>query len=149
MTEPSNTSRSIIVERVMPYSAAKVWRALTESKLMAEWLMQNDFQPVVGHKFNFRAQPMAGWNGVADCEVLVVEPPYRLAWRQCASGDQAQNGLESVVTWTLTSVNGGTHVRMEHSGFEPKDEPGYRAMSQGWPGVLGALQRVTGIAPPI
>jgi hypothetical protein len=42
--------------------------------LIEEWLMKNDFQPVVGHKVNFRATPMAHWNGVTDCEALVVEP---------------------------------------------------------------------------
>jgi uncharacterized protein YndB with AHSA1/START domain len=143
MTESKETSRSIVVERVMPHPVAKVWRALTDSILMGKWLMRNDFQPVVGHRFNFRAEPMAGWNGVADCEVLIVEPPHRLAWRQWASGEQASNGLKSVVTWTLTAVDGATLVRMEHSGFEAKDEVGYRAMRRGWPGVLAALERET------
>lgn len=140
MTDSAETSRAIVVERVMPHPIAKVWRALTDSTLMSKWLMKNDFQPVVGHKFNFRAQPMAGWNGVADCEVLLVEPPHRLVWRQCASGEQAAGGLKSTVTWTLTAVDGGTLVRMEHAGFQPKDEAGYRAMSHGWPGVLAALE---------
>ncbi len=141
MTESEKSSRSIVVDRVMPHPVAKVWRALTDATLMSKWLMRNDFQPVVGHKFNFRADPVAGWNGVADCEVLVVEPPHRLAWRQRASGDQAAGGLDSVVTWTLTPVDGGTRVRMEHAGFQAKDEAGYRAMSHGWPGVLAALER--------
>jgi uncharacterized protein YndB with AHSA1/START domain len=137
-------TRSIVVERKMPHSPEKIWRALTISTLIEEWLMKNDFQPVVGHKFNFRATPMAGWNGVADCEVLIVEPPHRLAWRQNASGEQAADGLKSVVTWTLTPVAGGTLVRMEQAGFEPKDEAGYKAMSGGWPRVLEGLERVAG-----
>ncbi len=141
MTQPEDSSRSIVVERLMPHPPSKVWRALTDATLMSQWLMRNDFQPVVGHKFNFRAEPMAGWNGVADCEVLIVDPPHRLAWRQCASGEQAAGGLKSVVTWTLTPVEGGTLLRMEHAGFQPKDEAGYRAMSHGWPGVLAALER--------
>ncbi len=137
-------ARTIIVERVMPHSPEKIWRALTQSALIEEWLMKNDFKPVAGHKFNFRAQPMAGWNGVAGCEVLIVEAPYRLAWRQDASGEQAINGLKSVVTWTLTPIEGGTLVRMEHSGFRPEDEAGYKAMSGGWPRVVEKLARVTG-----
>jgi len=93
MSEPEfPTTRSIVVEQLMPHSPEKIWRALTQSALIEEWLMKNDFKPVVGHKFNFRAQPMGGWNGVADCEVLIVEPPQRLAWRQNASGEQAING---------------------------------------------------------
>jgi uncharacterized protein YndB with AHSA1/START domain len=143
MTIAEAETRSIIIERVMPHSSEKIWRALTQSHLMAEWLMQNDFQPVVGHKFQFRSKPMAGWNGVADCEVLVVEPPHRLVWRQSASGEQAAAGLRSVVSWTLTPAEGGVGVRMEHSGFRPQDEAGYQAMSHGWPRVLERLEQVS------
>ena len=137
-------TRSIVVERVMPHAPEKIWRALTTTDLIAAWLMRNDFQPVVGHRFNFWSKPVAGWNGVADCEVLLCEPFTRLAWAQNASGEQAADGLKSVVTWTLTPVDGGTLVRMEHSGFLSKDEAGYRAMNSGWPHVLEALERVAG-----
>ena len=142
--EIAAATRSIVVEREMPHPQEKVWRALTEGPLIEQWLMKNDFQPVVGHKFNFRAKPMAGWNGVSDCEVLVVEPPQRLSWSQNASGEQAADGLHSVVTWTLTPTDAGTHVRMEQTGFRPQDEGGFQAMSFGWPGVLAKLERVTG-----
>ncbi len=137
-------TRSIVVERVMPHPPERIWRALTTSHLIAEWLMKNDFKPVVGHRFNFRAEPMAGWNGVADCEVLIVDPPRCLAWRQNASGEQAAEGLKSVVTWTLTPVDGGTRLRMEHAGFRPEDEAGYKAMSGGWPRVVEKLDLVAG-----
>ncbi|HEY6257432.1 MAG TPA: SRPBCC domain-containing protein [Xanthobacteraceae bacterium] len=144
MNKPATiTTRSIVVEREMPHPPEKVWRALTQSTLIEEWLMPNDFKPIVGHKFNFRWQPAAGWNGVADCEVLTLEPPRRLAWSQNASGQQAANGLKSVVTWTLTPTKRGVLVRMEHSGFRPEDEAGYKAMSGGWPHVLEGLERVT------
>jgi uncharacterized protein YndB with AHSA1/START domain len=142
MTELATATRSIVVERVMPHPPEKIWRALTQAPLIEEWLMKNDFQPVVGHRFNFRATPVAGWNGVADCEALVLEPARRLAWSQNASGEQAADGMKSVVTWTLTPVDGGTHVRMEHSGFRPQDEAGYRVLSGGWPRVVGGLERV-------
>lgn len=135
-------TRSIVIERQIPYPQEKVWRALTEGPLIEQWLMKNDFQLIVGHKFNLRSKPMAGWNGVADCEVLVVEPPQRISWSQNASGDQAADGLHSVVTWTLTPTDGGTHLRMEHSGFRPQDTAGYHAMSFGWPRVLANLERV-------
>jgi len=135
-------TRSIVVERKMPHPPERIWRALTINALIEEWLMKNDFEPILGHKFNFRATPMAGWNGVADCDVLIVEPPRRLSWRQNASGEQAADGLKSVVTWTLTPVAGGTLVRMEQAGFEAKDEAGYKAMSGGWPSVLERLERV-------
>lgn len=137
-------TRSIVIERQMRHSQEKIWRALTEGPLIEQWLMKNDFQPIVGHKFNLRAKPMAGWNGVADCEVLIVDPPNTVSWSQNASGDQAAEGLRSVVTWTLTPTGTGTHLRMEHTGFRPQDEGGYQAMRFGWPGVLAKLERVAG-----
>src|SRR5258708_35949025 len=97
MTISEAETRSIIVERVMPHAPVKIWRALTQCHLIAEWLMQNDFQPVVGHKFQFRSKPMAGWNGVADCEVLVVEPLHRLVWSQNSSGGKPATGLRSTL----------------------------------------------------
>ena len=140
-------TKSIVVERLMPHPPEKVWRALTQSALMAEWLMRNDFEPVVGRRFNFHATPIPGaWNGVSDCEVLEVTPCSRLVWRQQASGDQKAEGLDSIVTWTLTPADGGTLVRMEQSGFRPKDEMGYRMMSGGWPRIVAGLERVAGEA---
>jgi uncharacterized protein YndB with AHSA1/START domain len=140
MSEPN----SIVVERDMPHSAEKVWRALTQSHLIAEWLMQNDFEPSLGHRFNFRAQPVMGWNGVTDSEVLEIEPCRRLVYSWNASGEQAADGLKSTVTWTLTPIDGGVRVRMEHSGFRPQDEMGRQAMSGGWPRILAGLERVAG-----
>jgi uncharacterized protein YndB with AHSA1/START domain len=94
-------TRSLVVECEMPHSPRKIWRALTQSPLIAEWLMKNDFQPVVGHRFNFRSTPMPHWNGVVDCEVLAVEPNQRLAYGWNAWGEGA-TGIKTVVTWTLT-----------------------------------------------
>ena len=140
-------TKSIVVERLMPHPPEKVWRALTQSALMAEWLMRNDFEPLVGHRFNFHATPIPGaWNGVSDCEVLEVEPFSRLVWRQQASGEQKADGLDSIVTWTLTAAEGGTLVRMEQAGFKPKDEMGFRMMSGGWPRIVAGLERVAGEA---
>jgi uncharacterized protein YndB with AHSA1/START domain len=137
--------KSIVVERTMPHPPEKVWRALTQAPLIAEWLMKNDFEPVVGHRFNFRATPIPNmWNGVTDCEVLVVEPPLRLVYSWNASGDEAKDGLKSTVTWTLTPTGGGTHVRMEHIGFRPQDEGGRQAMGGGWPRIVEGLERVAG-----
>ena len=126
----------------MPHSLQKIWRALTQGPLIAEWLMQNDFKPVLGHRFNFRATPIHGWNGVTDCEVLEIIPFERLRYSWNASGDQARDGLKTIVTWTLQPRNNGTLVRMEQSGFRPQDEAGYRGMGGGWPRILGRLDEV-------
>ena len=138
-------TRSIVVERLMAHPAEKIWRALTESTLIADWLMQNDFAPVVGHRFNFRARPIPNmWNGVTDSEVLEVDPPRRLVYSWNASGEEAAGGLKTIVTWTLTPEPGGVRVRMEQAGFRPQDEGGFRSMGGGWPRILERLEEVAG-----
>ena len=137
-------TKSIVVERLMPHPPEKIWRALTQSHLIEEWLMKNDFQPRVGHRFQFRAQPVPGWSGVTNCEVLEVDAPKRLAYRW-GDGSESDSGLKTIVTWTLTPQADGTHVRMEHSGFRPQDEGGYKGMGSGWPRILGGLERVAGV----
>ena len=98
--------------------------------------MKNDFQPVVGHRFSFRAKPVPNWSGVIECEVLVVEPNSRLSYSWGALG------VESVVTWTLTPTEGGTHLRMEQSGFGPDQEANYKGAKYGWKKFIGNLERV-------
>ena len=137
-------TRSIVVERTIPHPPEKVWRALTEAALVSEWLMQTDLQLVVGHRFNFRSEPVKGWNGVTDCVVLEAEPPRRLVYSWCAHGEQAATGIRSVVTWTLTPMAGGTHLHMEHAGFRPDDQGFYEGASYGWPLMIEALERVAG-----
>jgi uncharacterized protein YndB with AHSA1/START domain len=142
MPDNAAASRSVVIERVMPHPPEKIWRALTQGALIEAWLMKNDFQPVVGHRFNFRATPLPHWNGVVDCQVLVVEPPERLSYSWNASGDEAAGGLKTVVTWTLTPVKGGTQVRMEQSGFRPDEEANYQGATYGWQRYVGGLERV-------
>ena len=142
MNKSSLATRSIIIEREMPHPPEKVWRALTQSALIEQWLMRNDFQPTVGRKFNFRTDPLPHWNGVVDCEVLVVEPGERLSYSWNGSGGEAANGLRTVVTWTLTPTKSGVLVRMEQSGFRPEDERNYQGANYGWQRFIGALDRV-------
>lgn len=145
MNDPTTTTRSIVIERIMPHPPEKIWRALTQSSLIAEWLMQNDFDARPGARFTLRAQPMGNWNGIVECEVTEIEPPRRLVYTW--KGGSAQNlgyALDSEVEWTLTPVPGGTRVRMEHSGFGPQNESAYETMSGGWPRVLERPATVTG-----
>lgn len=139
--------RAVVVEREMKHSPDKVWRALTQGPLMAEWLMANDFEPVVGHRFTLRATPMAHWNGVTEGEVLVVEPQRELSYSWNASGDEAATGIRTVVTWTLTPTEGGVHLRMEQSGFRPQDQFNHRGAAYGWPKFIDGLERVAGAQP--
>ena len=132
----ADTTRSVVIEREMPHPPEKIWRALTQGPLIEEWLMKNDFQPVVGHRFSFRATPVPNWNGVVECEVLVVEPNSRLSY------SWGSMGLGTVVTWTLTPTQGGTHVRMEQTGFRSEEDANYKGATYGWRKFIGGLERV-------
>jgi uncharacterized protein YndB with AHSA1/START domain len=134
-------TRSLVIERELPHPPEKIWRALTQGALIEAWLMQNDFQPVVGHRFNFRATPTPHWNGVTDCEVLAIEPQRRLAYTWNSSGEEAGR-MQTTVTWTLTPTATGTLVRMEQSGFRLEGKLYYKGASYGWPRYLDGLERV-------
>ena len=139
MTDTASATRSLVIERVFPHPPEKLWRALTESPLIAQWLMKNDFEPVVGRKFQFQADPVPNWNGVVDCEVLTVEPLKQLSYSWGALG------LGFVVLFTLTPAESGTHVRMEQSGFGPDQQAAYKGANYGWQKFLGNLERVVGV----
>jgi len=141
-TNPAESPRSLVVERVFPHPPEKLWRALTQSTLLAQWMMSNDFEPTIGHKFQFRRDPMPNWNGIVDCEVLIVEPFQRLSYNWGVGG--AESGLQWVVLWTLTPADGGTHVRMEQSGFRPNQKSNYQGAKYGWKIFFDALDRVIG-----
>ena len=131
MTETSTETRSVIVERDIPFPPEKIWRALTQPHLIEEWLMKNDFKPAVDHRFNLRGD----W-GTVDCQVLAVEPNKTLSYTWGAMG------LESVVTWTLTPTNTGTHLRMEQSGFTRDQPQNYQGAKFGWQKFFANLEQI-------
>jgi len=131
MTDTATEVRSVVVERQIAYPPEKIWRALTQPHLLSEWLMKNDFAPVVDHRFQFSGD----WGSV-DCKVLEVEPNRTLAYTWDAMG------LVSTVTWTLTPAGGGTHLRMEQAGFRPDQEQAYQGAKFGWQRFFGALETV-------
>lgn len=128
---PPAGSRSLVVERLMAHPPEKVWRVLTQSHLIAEWLMENDFAAEVGRRFTVRASPLPGWSGVTHCEVVAVEAPRRLAYRW-ADGTESESGLRTLVAWTLTPLDGGTLLRMEQTGFPLDDRLSYGRLGAKW-----------------
>jgi uncharacterized protein YndB with AHSA1/START domain len=136
MNNPAESALTVVVEKVFPHSPEKLWRALSEQALLAQWLLNNDFTPLVGQRFQFRAEPVQNWNGVIDCEVLIVEPMRRLSYTWNSMG------LESVVLFTLTPGEGGTRLRMEQSGFRPDQEAAYKGANYGWQRFFGKLEQV-------
>ena len=133
MSKTTTETLSVIHERETSYPLEKIWRALTQPDLIEQWLMKNDFKPVVGHRFTLRGD----W-GAVDCEVLAVGPNKTL------SHTWAAMGLESVVTWTLTATSTGSRLRMEQSGFRPDQQQAYQGAKYGWQKFLAALDRVVG-----
>ncbi|WP_433534691.1 SRPBCC family protein [Micromonospora sp. CA-249363] len=120
---------TIRVDQFLPHPPAKVWRALTDPDLIARWLMETDFVPVVGHRFTFRTAPRPGFDGVVHCEVLDLDPQRLLRW------SWRGGSLDTVVTWTLAAESRGTRLFLEHSGFDPDDplqQRTYALLDGGW-----------------
>jgi uncharacterized protein YndB with AHSA1/START domain len=135
------TTRSLVIEKELPHPPEKIWRALTQGPLIKEWLMDNDFQPVVGHRFSFRSTPAPNWNGVIESEVKIVEPNKKLTY------SWGTLGLESLVVWTLVPTEGGTLLRMEQSGFGPDQDTAYKGATYGWQRFIGKLEQVVAALP--
>lgn len=140
-------THAIAVDKVLPYAPEKIWRTLTRSDLIAKWLMPNDFEPAVGYRFTFKTRAVGDWDGIVHCEVLQCEPPrlLRYSWKGGSDSNPAFGSrLDSTVTWTLTPVEGGTHLHMVHDGFVfPGNRFAFDAMSPGWGKVMDAIARTT------
>lgn len=131
-------TRSVVIERDIAHPPAKLWRALTQPHLIAEWLMQNDFAPQVGHRFNLRGE----WGGVLDCEVLALEPEKTLSYSWDFRHEDPAYDLRSVVTFTLTPSETGTHLRVEQAGFRPDQKQAFGGAHAGWKAFLDKLEPV-------
>ena len=122
MTQAQAVPATLLMERELKHPPEKVWRALTEGELLAQWLLPNDFKPVVGHKFMFRGEPKPGWDGVIPSEVLAIDPITRMVYRWY--------GWE--VELTLTPVPAGTRLRLSQSRFGPDDGAAFGGAKYGW-----------------
>ena len=132
-TAPLQTE-SISFEFDLQHSPEKVWRALTDPTLLAEWLL-----PVVGFTlepgaaFTFRTQPHPGWDGIVNCQTLAVETHKRLSY----TWGVGNMGLDTVVTFTLTPIASGTRLSLVQSGFEPDQKKNFGGARYGWK-MMGA-----------
>jgi len=80
------------------------------------------------------------------CQVLEIEPRRKLvySWKG-GSDDNPEYGskLDTVVTWTLTPVAGGTRLSMVHTGFRsPGNDFAYDMMGPGWGRILEGIGRI-------
>lgn len=112
----------------------EVWRGLTDPDMLAKWNMENNFKPVVGHTCQFRNDE---WDLVVDCEVLIVDKPYKLSYTWKGGP------IDTVVTWTLKEENGTTNLHLEQTGFE-KENHAFNGAKYGWPSKVDELKKVLG-----
>jgi uncharacterized protein YndB with AHSA1/START domain len=139
--------REITVEEVFPYPPEALWKALTTGAIIGRWLMEpKGFEPVQGNRFTFQTRAAGGWDGVIHCQVLEVIPNQRFAyaWK---GGHELNTGygapLDTVVTFTLTPEEGGTRLRLVHSGFVlPRNESAFTGMGEGWKKVVHQIGSV-------
>lgn len=128
----------VTFEVIYPYPPDRVWRALTDRDVLAQWLLPNSFEPHVGHRFHF-VKPDPGSAGeVIECEVVDLEPPIRLAYTWQTASDRAP----SVVTWTLQPVPGGTRLRLSHTRADEAaaaQDAAAVAVARAWEHRLAAL----------
>jgi uncharacterized protein YndB with AHSA1/START domain len=112
----------------------KVWRALTDPALLAQWLL-----PVIGLElapgaaFTLRTQPHPGWDGTVDCRFITIEPYRTLSytWRVPF--------LDTVVTFTLTPNESGTRLCVVQSGFTADQQREFGGARYGWTMMGGKL----------
>jgi uncharacterized protein YndB with AHSA1/START domain len=119
-----------------------VWDYLTIPELLAQWLMESDFQPVVGHKFMFNTKPKVklGFDGMIYCEVLEVNPIKKLVYSWKGGPGKGKITLDSVVTWTLVPKDNGTELQLVHAGFTGvKNYISYLIMNKGWEKIIKRL----------
>lgn len=134
-TAPSQTG-AISFEFDLRHSPEKVWRALTEPALLAEWLL-----PVTGFKlepqaaFTLKTQPYPGWDGTVNCRVLEIEARRKLSYTWVV-GDME---LDTVVTFTLTPTESGTRLSLVQSGFKPSQKQNFGGARYGWKLMGGKL----------
>jgi len=142
-------TQDIVVEEVFPHAPETIWKTLTTGELIGRWLMMKPtgFEPVKGARFTFQTTPAGAWDGVIHCEVFEVARNELLSysWQSGVDGN-AQYGsrLDTIVTWTLATVEGGTRLRLVHSGFVmPKNDTSFRNLREGWKQVVGRIGAIS------
>lgn len=132
-TIPGQTE-SLAFDFDLRHAPAKVWRALTDPALLTEWLL-----PIVelhlepGAAFAFKAPPQPGWDGVVNCRYVEIEVQRKLSWTWVV-GD-----IDTVVTFTLTPTELGTHVSLVQSGFKAHQKQNFGGARYGWKMMSGKL----------
>jgi uncharacterized protein YndB with AHSA1/START domain len=126
-------NRSIKHTILYSHEPAIVWEYLTKSELIEQWLMKNNFEPKVGHEFQFRSKPIPSvdWDGVIYCKVLELIPLKKLSYSWKGGPGDGSINMDSVVEFTLTKKTNGTELSLVHSG-RVENVDIYSMMDKGW-----------------
>ena len=132
-TAPSQVE-TISFEVDLPHSPEKVWRALTDPELMAEWLLPvTGLKLEVGAAFVLKTQPYPGWDGTVSCKVLEIEAKKKLSYTWTVPF------LDTVVTFELSPTAKGTRLTIEQAGFKPDQKQESGGARYGWKMMGGKL----------
>jgi uncharacterized protein YndB with AHSA1/START domain len=143
-------SKSIKHQFFFPHPPQRVWEYLTKPELMEQWLMKNNFRPIVGADFQFQTNPIPSldFDGIFYCQVLEIVPLKKLSysWRSGPGGGEIT--LDSVVVWKLEATESGTELFLEHSGFARVENLAfYNGLTDGWLKNINKILNLLNTAP--
>jgi len=126
--------RPIIKDRLILAAPQAVWAALTEPQAIRAWMgadstVEIDLRLDGGYRL---------FGGETTGTILSFEPGKRLTytWRQ---GEWPAEWEDSLVDWTLTPAEGGTHLHLVHDRLPNEQER--QGHDEGWDlYFLGPLQ---------
>jgi len=133
-TTTGSQTESLAFEFDLPHGPEKVWRALTDPALLAEWLLPViDLKLEPGAAFTFKTQPYPGWDGTVSCRFVEIEAHRKLVYTWSVPF------LDTVVTFTLTPTASGTRLSLVQSGFKPDQKREFGGARYGWKMMGGKL----------
>ncbi len=133
-TTAHSQSESLAFEFELPHAPAKVWRALTDPVLLAEWLLPViDLKLERGAAFTFKRQAHPGWDGTVHCRFVEIDPQRKLTY------SWGVPGMDTVVTFTLAPTAMGTRLSLVQSGFKPDQKKNFGGARYGWKMMGGKL----------
>jgi uncharacterized protein YndB with AHSA1/START domain len=139
---------TILASITVAAAPERVFRALTVPSELLRWWGSDalyratsweiDLRP--GGKWRCEGKGADGSPYSVEGAFVAVDPPHRLSYtwnHSWKTGKEAPP--ETLVTWVLVPVAGGTLVTITHGGFVPKSDE-VRGHGQGWDRVLGWLE---------
>ncbi len=142
----NNQEKSVVLDCEFQSAIEKVWFALTDAPTLSKWMLfeADGFQPVAGHKFQFRSAPYGGWDGVVNGDVLEVDAPYRLSYTWIGGPETLM--ISTTVTWTLREMRpGATQLHLEQSGFPSGAKQAIGGAQYGWKGMMEQLRTMLAV----